>query len=1086
MVPTVAFWCAKCGHRSEVDETLVGHKVRCPKCETRQILRRRGANIVLSANEHAIGVKEAEEGGQGTSQAAAVASSDSSVSIPQVTPTAKVAGDSDSSVMMPSPARPKDGETFADDTLSALVGTNNLDTPPTITRPPTGRKSTRVIRRSSEDSASRRASDPDKLDIDDSTPGFRKTENLPEDEQSISMSMSVAGTSLATIKPSTQIYSRSGNEVGVGYRLGKVIGRGGMGAVHSSDQLALGRVVAIKTLREGTVDAPAAMRFRAEAAVMALLEHPNIIPVHDLVQEASGELRLVMKKVKGQTWRELMYPTTEAAVRRSVLTKFDDHLDILLKTCDAMAFAHDRGILHLDLKPANIMVGAFGEVLLLDWGCALAFKDCGNDVIPTTAEFTGLSGTPAYMSPEMANQSAQIGPHTDIYLLGAMLYEVLVGRPPHRADTVQASLTQAMLNTPSSPKPRDGRPCPEELVELCMNTIATEVGKRPPTVAEFSSQVRSYRRHVESNRLIDQARSHLATASSDPAQADDRFRQARSACEQAVTQWPESRPAKELLARTLLAHAQHSLATGAYLAAKSQAEAAIPAWLAIGERQQAAAAQQLRTNAIDDQRAQRNRQRNMYLALVSLIVVFSVGVVTVAIIAGKMESQKSAQERESLQYDSERKRNQQALSTLQGQPLQFVPLLLAEARRQVLEQHNDEAMKDLAFAHDISSDDPGVALLEGEITAAGHRWSESSQALSRASGSADAQRLSGIVSDAGHGWTPQVEARLNGFLLDHGLAVLVDGRKASPEEMEAYARRAFDAFWPNSSRFLAFDHGAISFEPHEDVDGAMHAHDLSVLSGLPIHVLRLDGARVEDLSALRGMPLERLSLAHTLVRDLSPLKGLPLVELDLGDSYAVDLSPLADCPIHRLSLAGLQVTDLTPLAELPLEQLVLERTHADLAPLAHLRLTMLSLAGMPAVDLSVVAGLPLQQLSLRQTSLEAVDALAGMRHLRILDLSSTPVRSLDPLAHLPLEELYCAGCRDLSSLGEIASAPLRILDISGSRISDLRPLAGSHLTAIAFTEASITDGWDELHAITTLARIGQEDAKTFWLHHDRR
>ena len=179
-----------------------------------------------------------------------------------------------------------------------------------------------------------------------------------------------------------------------GYDVGKVLGRGGEGEVHEAKQLSFGRPVAIKVLRYGHNDQRKLRRFRAEAAITALLEHPNIVPVHDLCRDDGGRLQLVMKRVSGKTWREILNAGT---------TSLEQHISVLLKVCDAMGFAHGQGILHRDLKPENVMVGEHGEVLLMDWGCAIHVGPVSpHPDIPVLSSLRSISGTPAYLSPEQA------------------------------------------------------------------------------------------------------------------------------------------------------------------------------------------------------------------------------------------------------------------------------------------------------------------------------------------------------------------------------------------------------------------------------------------------------------------------------------------------------------------------------------------------------------------------------------------------------------------------------------------------------------------------------------------------------------
>ncbi len=1062
MVATVAFWCVDCGYRQDVPDRLLGRKVRCPKCETRQIVRARGANARVDGTD-----------------SDSVSGSVSSSSLPP-----KAARPDPGPSLPRSPAsnaleRRRVTETFAgEDTLSSsLPG----DTPPTVVRP-----TTRTVRASTR--ADTETESPDELSFADVT--FKKSQDLPEDEQSLNTDSmnSLAGTSLATIKPSTDVYTRV-MALGTGYRLGKVIGRGGMGAVHASEQLSLGRMVAIKTIRADADDVAAAGRFRAEAMVMALLEHPNIIPVHDLV-DVQGELRLVMKKIQGVTWRDLIYPSSEQHVKRSLAAKLDDHLDILLKTCDAIAFAHDRGIVHLDLKPANIMVGSFGEVLVLDWGCALATGPVGSDAIPTVADFHGLSGTPAYMAPEMATQSGDLGTTTDVYLLGAILYELVAGQPPHRADSVHASLAAAALNEVAPPRARGGRPAPPELVALALAAMSTDTSKRPPTVAAFAAQVRDYRRHVEAIRLADTAKQHLAAAATDRERADDEFRKAQAACEQAVSQWPEWTAAKELLAQTLLAYSQHSLSTGAHKLAQTHALSALDHFRKLGTNApdaQLKAAKDVIDLATADERAQRARQKHIRVLVVGLVLVLVLGVIGLTVGLATMSSQRS-------RIVEESRSAAQALASLRGEQEQrkneqraFAPVLIGKARHDVDGRKPSDALQALSIAHEFDPENDDVPLLQAEIHAAQKHWQECVTALTPLRGRIDdANQLATIAEGMIARWTPELESHLASFLVGHGLIALVDAKKLPKDDLEAFYRSAFDAFWNGSGKSIRIANGTIAFEPAEDAAAAHQIRDLSPLHGLPCRELRLNDTRVADLSSLKGMPLTRLALARMPVSDLDALGGMGLEDLDISDTSVADLRPLVGQPLKRLVAAGTPVADLRPLAGLPLEELDLSRTRAaDLKPLSRLPLRALSLAATQVVELEPLAAIPLRTLSLRDTRIRDLSELAHIP-LTTLDLAGTPVRSLNTISGLALVELDLGGCREITSIADLAGMPLKRLNLVGTMVTDLRPLAAMPLERLDFTPSAITAGIDELRAIPTLKQIGREDAQAFWQRYDRK
>ena len=160
-------------------------------------------------------------------------------------------------------------------------------------------------------------------------------------------------------------------------------------------------------------------KFLSEAVVTAELDHPNIVPIHDLGSNADGALFYSMKRVQGTPWCDVL-------LEKSV----HENLSILLKVCDAVRFAHTKGVVHRDLKPENVMLGDFGEVLVMDWGLAIATSlfRCPESITQSTS----MGGTPAYMAPEMATGPMdEINELSDIYLLGAILYEVLTNAPPH-------------------------------------------------------------------------------------------------------------------------------------------------------------------------------------------------------------------------------------------------------------------------------------------------------------------------------------------------------------------------------------------------------------------------------------------------------------------------------------------------------------------------------------------------------------------------------------------------------------------------------------------------------------------------------
>jgi serine/threonine protein kinase len=205
---------------------------------------------------------------------------------------------------------------------------------------------------------------------------------------------------------------RSPDVTGTRYELVSILGRGGMGVVYLARDTALDREVALKIFDRAPGDAN-------EARLIARLEHPGIVPVHDFGELPDGRLFYAMKLVRGDRLDRWMGDGREISER----------LGVFLRVCDAVAFAHAHGVVHRDLKPANVMVGEFGEVLVLDWGIAaeLSSADRGAD---SFRNGDSIAGTPDYMAPEQARGDAAVDHRADVFALGAMLAGIAAGSAP--------------------------------------------------------------------------------------------------------------------------------------------------------------------------------------------------------------------------------------------------------------------------------------------------------------------------------------------------------------------------------------------------------------------------------------------------------------------------------------------------------------------------------------------------------------------------------------------------------------------------------------------------------------------------------
>lgn len=229
---------------------------------------------------------------------------------------------------------------------------------------------------------------------------------------------------------------------GTKYTFVKELGRGGMGTVYLAEDRELDRLVAIKVLNTPEITDDLRNRMVREAQIIARLEHPGIVPVHDVGTLPDGRIYYAMKYVRGSRLDEY---AAQGASLRDRLRKFQ-------AVCDAVAFAHAHGVIHRDLKPQNIMIGSFGEVLVLDWGVAKLLSLC--DDPNSSASYQTMEGTVIgtrhYMSPEQARgEIDQLDERSDIYALGAVLYFLLKDQPKV-SRAAHAIYTKAMASAKES------------------------------------------------------------------------------------------------------------------------------------------------------------------------------------------------------------------------------------------------------------------------------------------------------------------------------------------------------------------------------------------------------------------------------------------------------------------------------------------------------------------------------------------------------------------------------------------------------------------------------------------------------------
>jgi len=331
---------------------------------------------------------------------------------------------------------------------------------------------------------------------------------LPEDDATL---IKPQDDDLTRIKPRPypQVLNGSPEQDGKfndDYSLRGAVGVGGGGQVLLGFDERIGREVAIKELLDQAAndDVELSARFLREARITGRLEHPGIVPVYDLGTKQSGAPYYVMRLVRGDTLAKALKACNDEVLAEHALSRRLSLLDRLIDVCEAVAYAHSKGVIHRDLKPGNIVLGPFGETIVLDWGLAKVENEA--DLAPLIsaapkqvaddADLTRIGdilGTPAYMAPEQANPDfGAVDTRSDVFALGCILYYLLAGHPPLRgsADEILAQLS-SLAPMPSAREPK--LPMPPELIAICDKALSKDKTLRFPNAAALADELRAYR-----------------------------------------------------------------------------------------------------------------------------------------------------------------------------------------------------------------------------------------------------------------------------------------------------------------------------------------------------------------------------------------------------------------------------------------------------------------------------------------------------------------------------------------------------------------------------------------------------------------
>ncbi len=326
------------------------------------------------------------------------------------------------------------------------------------------------------------------------------------------------------------------------YRIVSFLGAGAMGEVYVARQTSVDRDVAFKKQIFKAETSRRKMirnrnKFLFEAQITANLDHPNIVAIHDMGRDQSGDVFYCMELVRGQPWDEVIDEMS-----------LEDNLEVLLKVINGIAYAHSKNTIHRDLKPENTMLGSFGEVLIMDWGLGVNL-----DQGPPAS----MGGTPGFMAPEMAKPPKEaVGKHSDIYLLGAILFMITTGQSPHQGDDVWECLRNASSNRIVDVSNSE-RKIDKRLLAIAVKAMSTEPADRYANADQLRRAIENYQSNLQSIKLTERSELELALAMEN--QNYEYFSKSMFGFREALSLWEKNANASSGLQRARLAYAESAL-----------------------------------------------------------------------------------------------------------------------------------------------------------------------------------------------------------------------------------------------------------------------------------------------------------------------------------------------------------------------------------------------------------------------------------------------------------------------------------------------------------------------------------------------